>query len=62
MSLKTYDDFMSLGNNKLREYLLVRGLNVTGKKAELVARGGGGGGGWRWRMGRDVGVWGAGGG
>lgn len=38
MSLVTYEDFMSLGNNSLKDYLSVRGLSVSGKKAELVAR------------------------
>ena len=38
MVLTTYKDFMALGNNTLKEYLSVRGLNVTGNRPELVAR------------------------
>ena len=38
MPLETYEDFLSLGNNALKDYLSVRGLSVSGKKAELVAR------------------------
>jgi len=38
MSLKKYEDFLSLNTKQLINYLSVRGLNTAGRKVELVAR------------------------
>ena len=38
MSLSKLEDFMGLGAHTLTNFLTVRGLKTTGKKAELVAR------------------------
>ena len=38
MPPEKYEDVLNLGLNKLTDYLAVRGLKTSGKKAELVAR------------------------
>ncbi|XP_065682264.1 uncharacterized protein LOC136095495 [Hydra vulgaris] len=38
MSYKKYEDFLNLSSKKLINYLSIRGLKITGKKVELVAR------------------------
>ena len=39
MAAKTYEDFLSLGINFLKNYLIVRGVATSGySKVELVAR------------------------
>ena len=37
-NLNMYEDFLQLGMNCLQNYLSVRGLNIIGRKIELVAQ------------------------
>ena len=38
MPLEEYEDFLDLQIKELTNYLSVRGLNTSGRKAELIAR------------------------
>ena len=38
MPLEKYEDFLDMQIKDLQDYLAVRGLNISGRKTELVAR------------------------
>ena len=37
MPLTTYEDFLELFFKQLTDYLLVRGLNTSGRKVQMIA-------------------------
>ena len=38
MPLENYENFLAMNINDLQDYLVVRALNTSGRKMELVAR------------------------